>query len=299
MELEERFTGCLLGLALGDALGAPFEGSAPGEKDFSRLPGLLTYTDDTEMAMGLAQSLSEKQGLDADHLARRFAADCSPGRGYGPGALAVLDLISRGVPWQQAARTVFPEGSKGNGAAMRVAPIGLFYWRDPEALDRAARQQSAVTHAHPLAQEGSALIAHAVAAIVRGLPAGTLRTALRDAASLSPYADKLRSMEELLSKEAETSEVVARLGHGVLATESVPTAIYAFLRHGTDYLRTVSFCLALGGDTDTIAAMAGALAGASLGLKALHRTYLKRLEDRDMLMDLARELLHASEPRQA
>ena len=133
-DLKSRFSGCLLGLALGDAMGAPFEGSPPGEKSLKHLPAALTYTDDTEMAMGVAESLAAKKGFNQKDMAERFVKNFNPRRGYGPGTIAVLNLIGQGIPWDRANRMVFPQGSFGNGAAMRAAPIGLFFYRDTEKL---------------------------------------------------------------------------------------------------------------------------------------------------------------------
>ena len=124
--LEDRFVGSLLGLALGDAVGAPHEGSL-GPRLVWKLLGigrsrLLRTTDDTEMAVLLAGSLAEHGGVEPDALARTWAHGASWTRGYGPGARAVLARIRAGEDWRTANRSAFPEGSFGNGAAMRAAP---------------------------------------------------------------------------------------------------------------------------------------------------------------------------------
>src|SRR5215813_2144106 len=99
-ELEDRYVGSLLGLALGDALGAPYEGGAVGQAAWWLLGvgkgNLLRWTDDTEMAIGLATSLIEKRGLDADHLARTWAENADWKRGYGPGARKLLARVRKG-----------------------------------------------------------------------------------------------------------------------------------------------------------------------------------------------------------
>jgi len=294
--MTERFSGCLLGLALGDALGAPFEGSPPGEKPLGSPRPLLRYTDDTEMALGVAESLSEAGGFDPGHMAMKFAANFDPRRGYGPGAAAVLARIREGVPWLEASRSVFPDGSFGNGAAMRAAPLGLFFHRDGRRLREAARGASAITHAHPLAQEGALLIAWAVSAILRGRSEGEILQGLEAEAETAEYREKLRAVKELLGKNEDAAAVIARLGNGVEALRSAPTALYAFLRYGGDYLAAVGFCLSLGGDTDTIAAMAGALSGAKLGEGALPGEHVQRLEDAGRIRTLAVRLLSGPSP---
>lgn len=287
MRLKDRFTGCLLGLALGDAMGAPFEGSPPGDKDLSRLPRVLRYTDDTEMAMGVAQSLSEAGGLDEEHLARTFVSNFHAGRGYGPGTIAVLGLIERGVPWRQANRAVFSRGSFGNGAAMRAGPLGLFFYADARRLREATYAASSVTHDHPLAKEGALIVTFAVSQVVLEKTPGEILEGLTGLAESDDYRRKLRALRELLKRDEDLEAVVSTLGHGVEAVESVPTALYAFVRYSGDYLRTVRFCASLGGDTDTISAMAGALSGAAVGEEGLPGEFLKRLEDRDKIRDLA------------
>jgi poly(ADP-ribose) glycohydrolase ARH3 len=299
-ELENRFTGCLLGLGLGDALGAPFEGSPGGEG--GRLghlvhnpPPLLSYTDDTEMAMAVARSLAERNGFDPGHMARVFAENFNPMRGYGPGTMAVLGLIKRGIPWEMANKMVFPQGSFGNGAAMRAAPIGLFYWKDPDKLRDVAYPASSITHAHPLAKEGAFLITRTVADILSGKKRAGIARGLPGLSVIKEYREKLDILSELLERDPQPpGDVASALGNGIEALESAPTALYAFLRYGDDYLGTVSFCITLGGDTDTISAMAGAMAGAYLGEEGLPAELTRRLEDRDILRALALSLHRAA-----
>jgi poly(ADP-ribose) glycohydrolase ARH3 len=294
---ESSFKGCLLGLALGDALGAPFEGHGPSgaevETLFNRLPPALRYTDDTEMAIGVAESLAAKGGFDAEHMARRFAENFNPTRGYGPGTIAVLGMIKRGVPWHAANRAVFPEGSFGNGAAMRAAPIGLFFAEDLEKLKEVTFIASSITHDHALAKEGALLITHAVSGIIRGRSNDEILDELSVTIETEEYREKLDAIRELLNAPASTETIIKRLGHSVLAQESAPTALYAYMRGGTDYPETIRLCISIGGDTDTICAMAGALSGAMAGIEGIPKKLIERLEDSDRILDLASELYRA------
>ena len=135
---DERIRGGVLGLVIGDALGAPFEGQT-GEWIGRRYPhpqALLTnppgdglaslcYTDDGQMAIALTEALLAHPEPTVDDYARAYVADYEPWRGYGRGARRVLEALGRGVAPAEAARACFPDGSFGNGAAMRVAPVGL------------------------------------------------------------------------------------------------------------------------------------------------------------------------------
>src|SRR5262245_26195648 len=126
---KDQLTGCLLGLALGDTLGAPFEGGVL-ERFVWRLmgktsSGLMRWTDDTQMSLDLAESLIERGTLDPDDVATRFAKSYRWSRGYGPGAAKILKMIRKGKPWKEASVAVYPSGSFGNGGAMRAPVIGL------------------------------------------------------------------------------------------------------------------------------------------------------------------------------
>src|SRR5262245_17056205 len=124
MELTlDQYVGCLLGLATGDALGAPYEGGVLERLAWRilqcRAVGSLRWTDDTQMSLDLAESLLAEGEVRPDALARRLAAGYRWSRGYGPGAAKVLKRIRRGEPWQAATKAVYAAGSYGNGAAMR------------------------------------------------------------------------------------------------------------------------------------------------------------------------------------
>src|SRR5690606_27131421 len=114
---------------------------------------------DTQMSLDLAESLVQSGGLHLDDLANRFAKSYRWSRGYGPSAARVLKRIRRGDAWTTANRSVYPEGSFGNGGAMRAPVVGLFYATDSNRLADAARASTQITHAHPLAIEGAVVIA--------------------------------------------------------------------------------------------------------------------------------------------
>lgn len=297
-----RFCGCLLGAALGDAVGARREGGGMGTEreiaaiiDDSIFP--LVYTDDTHMTIGVAESLIDCSSFDGAHMAGRFVSNYSsePWRGYGPGPPRVFSLIRGGEPWDTAANHVYRGGSFGNGAAMRVSPVGLLFWNRPEELERTARLSSLITHSHALGIEGALLQALAVARAVghnpdRQLDAAAFISHLLTSTTEDIYRRKIARLSSLLEHPGDRRLVIAELGHGVEALNSVPTAIFSFLSHPGDFAATVTYAVSLGGDTDTIASMAGAIAGACLGVDALPSRWLDRLENRDYIADLARRL---------
>ena len=308
-QIRKKFLGALLGAALGDAIGASREGRRIMATDLrveiiDMGSGPLHYTDDTHMTIGMAESLVERGGFDGEHMARRFIDNYleEPWRGYGPGPPRVFRLIQRGEPWDRAAASVYPGGSFGNGAAMRVSPVGLFYCSDAARLREAAHMSSIITHSHPLGIEGAALQATAVALAVSQNPGkpidpSSFISRLLDSTTEDVYRAKIAKFGALLERPDDRQGVVNQLGHGIEAFNSVPTAIFSFLAHSQSFSSTVTYAVSLGGDTDTIASMAGAISGASLGVDALPSGWQRRLENGDYIAELADRLWQAASAR--
>lgn len=280
---REASVGALLGTFVGDALGMPFEGAPPAavpsslEMRAARL-GRGTYTDDTQMMIALAESLVEHGTVAEEDLGPRFVRHCEPGRGYGAGTLEVIALWKRGVPVREAAGRIFGgQGSLGNGAAMRIAPVGILFAGEPERLREQARRSARLTHAHPLGVDAAVVQAVAVAAAARGDDA--LSAASAAAESMAMRA-KLERSRQLMADEPEPgpARVAAELGNSSAGHESVPAAIYAVCAHGS-FEAAVRFAIRCGGDTDTIGAMAGAIAGALHGAHSIPPRWTEALED--------------------
>lgn len=285
-DIRDRAAGCILGLALGDALGAAREGSEPGPFRWEgEVP--LHYTDDTEMTIGIVETLLDAESIDQDHLARRFAANYTSWRGYGPVTRKTLHLLREGRPWKEAL-THFPQGSLGNGAAMRAAPVGPFA-RDEAAIRELSERQAEVTHTHPLGKEGAAVIAFTTASAFRD-PQEPGDRVLEDLLRFTvepAYREKFERAQACLSRAHDPDRVIRELGNRVEALESAPTAVYLYARYADDYEAAVAAAIELGGDTDTIAAMTGAIVGARVGAAALPPKAMERLEDRYWLEALA------------
>lgn len=277
----DRARGALLGTFVGDALGMPFEGLAPAAiaERLTMLDARLgrgTYTDDTEMAIALAESLLERGCIEARALGRAFADAHDPRRGYGAGTTEVLRLVRSGLHPHDAAGSLFGgEGSQGNGAAMRVAPVAVRYADDRAALAKAARESARVTHAHPLAVDAAAVQAAAIAAALRG--EAPLDAALA-AATTAELKGRLTKAARLLDSELQPAEVAAALGNRPTGHQSVPAAIYSAAAHESVEV-AITFAVRCGGDTDTLGAMAGAVAAARTGASAIPSHWLDALEE--------------------
>lgn len=307
MDRHARFCGTLIGAAVGDAVGELAFRCPERERLHAEIErsGGLRYTDDTAMAQALAESLAAVGDLDPQHLGeglqRRYERE--PWRGYGAGPPQIfLRVAATGESYETAARRLFGgAGSLGNGAAMRVAPLALFFHDSPE-LDAKARLSALVTHAHPVGVDAAAIQALAVAGALH-LETGAAFDGAHFAESLAQHARtqelfrKLTALAGLLRSGAAPEAAAAALGTGVRGDESVPFALYCFLRHAHDYRAAVECAALQGGDRDTLGTLAGAVSGAFLGLEAIPARWRARLEEAGRIESLARAMLRA--PRRA
>lgn len=298
MDLADRVVGSCLGLALGDALGAPFEflrarnvpDPVPAlERPWlDRPPG--STTDDTALARNLMTSLVARGGFDPADLVQRhlewFRSD-PPDVGTITGR--VLRRVDRGEDAATVAHEVWeqrgPEVSAGNGSVMYCAPLGLAYANRPAELHELAPALSALTHDDGRCRTAVLAVTLAVAGLARGEPAeDSVRSALT-------AVEALEGGEELeyLVEAAGSPRPIDGPDQGfVLFTAGI--AFQALLRGGdaeTELRRVVS----LGGDTDTNAAVAGALLGARDGIGGLPAAWLERLLDHDAISAEAEALV--------
>jgi len=300
IDLKSKFLGAMLGSALGDAIGElAFRGldQAALRAAVARSTRLI-YTDDTAMAIGLAQSLAQRGRLDPGHLGDTFRANFQrePWRGYASGPPTIFSLVARReLSYADAARSLFGgTGSYGNGAAMRIAPLGLFFRAAPDLYTQ-ARASAAVTHAHPVGIDGAAVQAQAVAQAVQldpqePFPRPAFIQGLLDLARTPEMRDKLALVRDLVAADAPPSQAARRLGQSVAVHQSLPFALYAFLRQ-PDSFADCLFCAVLhGGDRDTLGAMACAISGAYLGVDTLPPDWRAKLENRALIEDLALKL---------
>lgn len=297
----EQCQGCLLGLALGDALGAPREGGPVERLLWAAIgrtaAGEMRWTDDTQMSIDVIESLLARPAVDEDDLARRFAASYRWSRGYGPSAARMLKRIAKGADWRQANRSVHAQGSFGNGGAMRSPVVALFFANEPSALQDAAARIAGITHAHPLGIEGAQLVALATAQALHRQTGAALVGVCAAAAKAPVLASRLATaLAWLHSGTAPAPREVARqLGNGIAAKDSCATAIYLaarFLAEPFDEL--LQFVARLGGDVDTLGAMAGGIWGACRGVSQLPGAQLQRLEQRERLLRLATAVYDAT-----
>lgn len=231
------------------------------------------WTDDTAMAISIVETLAARGEIDVGELARRFGERYhrEPARGYGSGAHKILDAIYSGIPYAAAARSVFDgQGSCGNGGGMRAAPIGAYFAGDLGAVVAQAARSAAPTHVHPDGVAGAVAIAVAAARVFAGErdPRALLETVVEHTPA-GPTREGLRRSIALLGAEPIT--VAAELGNGsrVLASDTVPFAVWCAASHLGDYASACWACASVGGDIDTTCAMVGGIVVGAVGLEGI------------------------------
>ncbi len=308
--MSSSLPGSLLGLALGDALGSVVEArpaedaqryvtqylrtGRAAERGFGEFP-FGQYSDDTQLTRELLISLAEQGRMDPADFAGRVAVlvrDERLIRG-GRATTGSARRILAGAAWDRAGE---PAPYAGNGAAMRSGPLGALWPDDLPRVREATLAQARVTHLDPRAAAGAVAVAGAVALASRRAPIEALAflRALQElvepvegslAGVIGGMADWIglalpEATRHLAQSGLEPGGLVRWLGVSSLVTASVCWSLYSFLRSPDDYWQTICTAIEVGGDTDTLAGMAGAMAGARVGLAALPTDLLGRLNDR-------------------
>jgi poly(ADP-ribose) glycohydrolase ARH3 len=305
--LKSKFVGALVGSALGDAVGELSFSYPAKELLTSRLKLVtqLRYTDDTAMAIALAESLIREGCVDQDKLGARLRENFyrEPWRGYASGPPTIFSMVKRmGISYVEASRTLFGGmGSLGNGAAMRIAPLGLFFY-DSSELYGQARASAEVTHAHPVGMDGGVIQAYAVAQAVaydpnKAFPVKTFLENLIQASKTQEIKEKLVLVQRLIEEKAPPSLASEMLGRTVAVHESLPFALYAFLTYPGSFDECLYCAVLHGGDRDTLGAMACAISGAYLGAEAIPEALREKLENMEYIASLALHLTKALQER--
>ncbi|MGH7529988.1 MAG: ADP-ribosylglycohydrolase family protein [Gemmatimonadales bacterium] len=303
-ELVLRARGALLGLAAGNQLGVPTEQLGTAEAIRSAFPHGLAdlrppptnspYDDDVAMALLLGESLVERDGFDAADVAQRWVQWMKvDGRGIGATTRQALALIDRGKEPFEAGRQVYEQGpqrSAGNGAVMRCAPVALRYHDDPDRLIRVSSQQAAITHADPRCTWGAAVVNLAIRELLHG-NIYFVDEVLHRVGDRAPRP--LRDALHRVLREGETDLPIAVAGKFGYVVHCVEIACW-FATHDRNLEDALLYLAHAGGDTDTNAAVAGALLGARYGEAALPPRWLGQLVDAQRIGGLAEALVRGT-----
>lgn len=275
------------GLTLGDAFGETWFFRPAGTLETALLErqlkdGPWLWTDDTAMALSLLRILDRHGRVDQDALAAEFAGAyaADPYRCYGASMHDVLRAIGDGEPWSVVTRRQFDGmGSWGNGAAMRVAPLGAWFADDLDTVVAEAARSAEVTHAHPEATAGAVAVAVAAALTVRGVPGEELIEAVAARVPDGEVASRLRRASRF-ALSADPRHVAGTVGCGSLisAADTVPYAIWCAAAHSGDLTEALWATALAGGDVDTTCAIVGGIVAARTGLAGVPEAWLTACE---------------------
>lgn len=312
-KLRERFLGSIVGCAVGDALGAPFEGAPPSsfpfrkgdQIQFRKIPGypLGQYTDDTQLTLAIIRAICRTRSVDGAEIAREFVGLWETGEIVGPGAStrqAVFNLMNRGISWEDSGTE---EGRAGNGTAMRAAPIGLWGYAHPDEIERDARVSSIITHKDVRSVAGTIAVAKAVQMCVNSdhiEPLEFLTEISRSTRGTSElFADNIDRLIEWHALEPDRAlPLIYAAGEpdigprqpGWISAYVIPTvlcSLYFFLQSPRSYIDSVTGAINAGGDADTVAAITGAISGALNGISSIPATLVETLKDSKIIQELA------------
>lgn len=267
----------LYGLYIGDAYG-----NHHAANQNKRRAEVWQYSDDTLMALSIFSNLRQFSAINQDVLAQSFANWWDGNRSYGQGATKLLKRIQAGMHWKTATYEMFEnKGSYGNGAAMRVAPLGAYYADDMIRLVEQARLSAEVTHAHPEGVAGAIAIAVAASIVTRSNEV-TLVPFWDEIIAHTPESEVRRSLEAAfnLPKATTFKQAAAELGNGrpSIAQRTVPFAIWAAAQALDNYQLAIENTASVGGDVDTNCAIVGGIVVMKTGMQGIPEAWRDRCE---------------------
>jgi ADP-ribosylglycohydrolase len=242
------------------------------------------YTDDTQMALSVVLTLQEFGEINQENLVQSFVQLYDPERKYGAAMHGFMARIKDGIPWQEVSSSLFEgQGSYGNGAAMRVAPVGGYFADDIDMVLSQAKASAEVTHSHPEA------IAGAIAVAVAAAFASRLQNSLPSKAEflnlLLPYvpesevSSKIRLARDL-SPNITVDSAASILGNGsfVSAQDTVPFALWCAAQHLNNYEEALWLTVSGLGDRDTTCAIVGGIVALSASVESIPQEWLQATE---------------------
>lgn len=304
ISLRERYRGALLGLAVGNTLGLPVEGWPRDEirrryprgiREINPLEVTLPWDDDLAQAVIIAEAILEHDTLGSDDLAARLIAWYeSNGRGMGSQTRAVLNALRHGMLPSEAARLVWERAggdAAGNGAVMRCAPIAMRWRLDPVKLRVESERSAAITHHDPRCGWSAFAVNLAIAGALNGGSASIDQIAAAlEGADVSPLT--LQAIRYVPGRELEDLGLEGSARGYTL--KAMQVGLWC-LERGTDFEETLIAVVGAGGDTDTNAAVAGAVLGAMHGAGAIPARWTRGVARAERLITIADQLLERSE----
>lgn len=307
-DLKEKFIGCLVGAAIGDALGMPNE-DVPARKSEKYYPGGITdftdphpetacgmlkggqYTDDTQLMMALAQALVEKREFDPDCFVKKlivwYRVEANAKRYQGEATKGSIKNLISGKGWQESGID-----KAGCGGSTRAVPSGLFFFGDSAKICKCSSMQCHVTHNNQIAKDGAVCVAATIASLLGGKipPVGSLRKLVKT----REFKGKLGEVDHALKRKTELERAIQILGNSSLATEVVGLSLFILLSKPSDFEKAVLLAANAtgegGGDTDSIAFLVGAFSGAYNGIGKIRRDWIEKVESSEQLWSMGAKI---------
>ena len=298
-----KFQGCLLGLAVGDALGCTLEFKKPGT--FETITTIVgggfhklkagQWTDDTSMALCLAQSLIDSKGFDAKDQMEKYCKweeegyMSSTGECFDIGNTtlkALDDFRLTGNPYS----TITDDSAAGNGSIMRLAPIPMYYYQNPEEALKYAALSSKTTHANEMCVDACRYMAGIIVGLLNGESKETVLSSMYS--PVENYFDNeplCNAIKEVASSLFKTKQPPEIKGTGFVV-ESLEAALWAFY-HTDNFKDGALMAVNLGDDADTTGALFGQIAGSYYGHNNIHKEWLKILFLKNKMNQIVYSLL--------
>lgn len=302
MEKIERYRGCLLGLAVGDAVGTTLEFKPPGTftpiedmvggGPFQLKPG--QWTDDTSMALCLAESLIEKKGFDPVHQLQKYQQWYRQGHLSSTGRCFDIGGTVRQALWrfeetgEPFCGSIDPL-SAGNGSIMRLAPVPLFYAADPENAIAKSKDSSRTTHGAATAVDACRYLAALIIGAIDGISKEKLLekrySPIPNYWENHPLVEEIDEIAKGSFKHRQPPEIK---GTGYVV-KSLEAALWAFY-HSNSFAEGCLLAVNLGDDADTTGAVYGQLAGAFYGETGIPETWREKIAKRDLIISMAKQI---------
>ncbi|MBU0894945.1 MAG: ADP-ribosylglycohydrolase family protein [Nanoarchaeota archaeon] len=312
INLLSKFKGAVYGLAIGDQLGYAVEfmryseiKKLFGEKGLTDFIG-KKYSDDAQMSIAVANGLikASREHYSVDNVMKyvsnefvKWLHDPENNRAPGNTCLSGCRNLEKGIDWRKSG----DNNSKGCGAAMRSAPIGLFYFNGEEKLAEVSYAVSKCTHGHNSGIASGIATAYLTSLAVKNVDPNKYETMLIDFMEktgkkmnfdVNEFNSKIKEISQ--AKKLDLIKGVHFLGDGWIGEEAVAASLYCFLSSPNDYKKSVLLAANTDGDSDTIACITGAISGAYNSISKIPGNWIKNVENTSMLEKLATNLYNSS-----
>lgn len=283
----------LKGISIGDAFGESFFGEPSKIQQHLQNktipPSSWEFTDDTVMAIAIYEQMEAHQNIQQDDLAKQFAINHQKdvNRGYGATARRILRTIEAGEDWRTVSKRVFAGmGSMGNGASMRVGPIGAYYYDDLKKVRHLAIQSAEITHTHPEGITGAIAVAIATAlatqirlGIIHLSPYEFIEQVAKELPDTDTTSKIKKSLSVLPHYHIKTVKTILGNGSKIMAQDTVPFAIWCAAHRLYDFEAALWKAVSILGDRDTICAIVGGITIMSTAADKIPQEWMESVED--------------------